>query len=128
MPLDSGVLTVWRGTNAAPPGGMPREEYRPVWGAYYQDRTIGVQRYYTAQQHGDRPDCLVRVPRTWALSAAADRVVLAPFGRRDAGAAYRITQIQQVTDEDGLPMTDLTLERDDGLDAGTLEGGAGCLW
>ena len=42
MPLDSGILTVWRGTNTAPAGGMPVMTYKQIWGAYYQDRTIGI--------------------------------------------------------------------------------------
>ena len=125
MPLDSGILTVWRGTNTAPAGGMPAMTYKQIWGAYYQDRTIGIQRWYTAQQHGDRPDFLVRVPRTWGLSPAPDRVLLEPFGWQENGGAYRIVQIQQVMDEADLPVTDLTLERDDGIDAGTITGGAG---
>ena len=89
--LDSGVLTAWRGANKAPAGGMPVMEYEQVWGSYYENRTIGVTRYYTAQQHGDRN-------------------------------AYRVTQKQDVIDDDGLPATDLTLERDDGLDAGKITG------
>lgn len=124
MPLDSGTLTVWRGTNTAPAGRQPVMEYQQIWGSYYQDRTIGVQRYYTAQQHGDRPDFLVRVNRTWELSAATDRVLLSPFGWQDTKEAYRITQIQQVEDEDGLPVTDLTLERDGGIHAGDITGSA----
>ena len=125
MPLDSGTLTIWRGTNTASAGGMPAMKYKQLLGAYYQDRTIGVQRWYTAQQHGDRPDFLVRVPRTWELSAATDRVILEPFGWQDNGGAYQMLQIQQVLDDNGLPATDLTLERDDGIDAGALTCGAG---
>lgn len=121
MPLDSGILTVWRGENISPPGGMPDMRYKQIWGAYYEDRTIGVQRWYTAQQHGDRPDFLVRIPRTWDISTGTDRVILSPFGWQDEGEAYKITQVQQVFDDADLPMTDLTLERDDGIDAGTIK-------
>ena len=119
MPLDSGVLTVWRGENIAPPGGMPSMQYRQVWDSYYADRTVGINRWYTAQQHGDRPDMVVRVQRTWDLKTGTDKVTLSPFAWEDSGA-YRIVLIQQIADEDGLPMTDLTLERDDGIDAGTI--------
>lgn len=125
MPFDSGTLTVWRGVNNSPPGGMPSMHYSQIWGAYYEDRTIGIQRWYTAQQHGDRPDFLVRVPRIWELSTATDRVILSPFGWQDTGNAYRIIQIQQVLNEADLPVTDLTLERDDGIDAGDITAGAG---
>ena len=125
MPLDSGTLTVWRGANVSPPGGKPVMQYSQVWGSYYQDRTVGIQRWYTAQQHGDRPDMVVRVQRTWALKTGTDRVILSPFAWQDSGGAYKIVQIQQITSEENLPMTDLTRERDDGIDAGDIAGGAG---
>ena len=124
MPLDSGELTVWRGVNTAPPGGMPDMDYQKVWASYYENRTIGVSRYYTAQQHGDRADVLVRVHRTYQVDPATDRIVLAPYDHPD-GNAYRVTQKQDVLDDEGLPATDLTLERDEGIDAGTLKGSAG---
>ena len=69
---------------------------------------------------------VVRVQRTWELSPATDRVILQPFGWQDNNpGAYKIVQVQQVADEDGLPATDLTLERDDGIDAGAITGSAG---
>lgn len=119
--LDSGVLTAWRGANKAPAGGMPVMEYEQVWGSYYENRTIGVTRYYTAQQHGDRADVIVRVQRTYEIKPAEDRIILEPYDHKD-GNAYRVTQKQDVIDDDGLPATDLTLERDDGLDAGKITG------
>lgn len=125
MPLDSGTLTVWRGVNASPAGGMPKMKYERVWGGYYADMTIGVTRWYTAQQHGDRPDYLVQVQRVYDLRTGTDRVLLNPFAWQDSGGAYKITQIQQVINDDGLPATNLTLERDDGIDAGTITGSPG---
>lgn len=122
--LDSGELTVWRGENISPPGGMPVLQYRQVWASYYENRTIGVSRYYTAQQYGDRADVMVRVHRTYTVNPATDKVILNPYDHED-GSAYRITQKQDVEDENGLPATDLTLERDEGIDAGTITGGAG---
>ena len=52
-------------------------------------------------------------------------MILEPFGWQDQGGAYKIVQIQQVLDEQDLPVTDLTLERDDGINAGDITGGAG---
>lgn len=122
MTLDSGELTVWRGQNVAAPGSKPKMEYAKFYGSCYADRTIGIARWYTAQQHGDRPDVMVRVQRVYGLSTA-DLATLQPYTHQDRGA-YRIIQIQQVTDDDGLPMTDITLERSDGIDVGILETGA----
>lgn len=102
---------------------MPVLKYTQIWGSYYEDRTVGIQRYYTAMQHDSRVDAMVRVNRTYEVQPAGDRVVLSPFSHED-GSAYRIIQIQQVLDDDGLPATDLTLERDDRIDARSLEAGA----
>ena len=98
--------------------------YTQIWSSFYQARTIGVTRYYTAQQHGDRADVMVRVHRTYAVNPATDKVILNPYDHED-GSAYRITQKQDVEDDNGLPATDLTLERDEGIDAATITGGAG---
>ena len=125
--LDSGELTVWRGVNTAPPGGMPVMKYTQVWGSYYENRTVGITRWYTAQQYGDRADAVVRVHRTYEIRPAEDKIILNPYDHED-GNAYRVMQKQDVTDDDGLPATDLTLERDEGIDAGTITastGGAG---
>ena len=117
--FDSGTLTVWRGTNTSPAGSMPVLKYEQIWGSYYADRTIGIQRYYTAMQHDNRVDAMVRVQRTYELKPADDRIILSPYSHED-GNAYRIIQLQQVLDDDGLPVTDLSLERDDGIDPGQL--------
>lgn len=93
-------------------------------GSYYENRTIGVTRYYTAQQHGDRADVMVRVHRTYEIRPAEDKIILNPYDHED-GNVYRVTQKQDVIDDNGLPATDLTLERDEGIDAGTITGSTG---
>lgn len=122
MRLDSGVVTVWRGTNIASPGGMPTMTYEQIWGSYYGSKTVGVTRYYNAQQHGDRPDAVIQVNPVFDLVLGTDKAVLSPFTHED-GNVYKIVQIQQVTDEDGLPKTDLTLERLEGIESGSFENG-----
>lgn len=117
--LDSGVLTVWRGQNTAPAGGMPTESYSQFYQGYYGEKSVGITRWYTAQQHGDRPDIVVQIQRTYGIKTGTDIVTLSPFTHEEAGA-YKIVQIQQVWNAENLPMTDLTLERDDGIDANLL--------
>lgn len=124
MILDSGELAIWRGSNSAPAGSMPVLKYKVVCQSNYADRTIGVTRYYTAKQHDGRADVMVRIKRVYNVREDSDLVTLAPYSHEDT-EAYRILQLQQVTDEDGLPATDLTLERNDGIDAGTIVGSAG---
>ena len=45
---DSGTLILQRGVNTAPPGEAPVMELSTVWESYYEARTVGMQRYYTA--------------------------------------------------------------------------------
>ena len=65
---------------------------------------------------------LIEIQRNRDISPATDRVGI---DRKylgmdpvdgDNNVYFRITQIQQVLDEDDLPMTDLALERIDGLE------------
>ena len=123
MPLDSGILTVWRGINNSPPGSMPVMQYHQICQEYYGEQTVGITRWYTAQQHGDRPDIVAQIPRRYDLKVGTDRVTLAPFAYVDSGS-YKINQIQQVISPENLPMTNLTLERDDGIDANDITSAA----
>lgn len=117
--LDSGELTVWRGENVSPPGGMPVIQHSPFFRGAYGEKTVGITRWYTGQQHGDRPDIVVQITRTYGIRAGADMVTLSPYTHEDTGA-YRINQIQQVVDAENLPRTDLTLQREDGISANDL--------
>lgn len=122
MLLDSGIMTVYRQQNAALPGEMPQYTWTQLWQSFYGEKTVGVNRYYTAMAHDDQTDMLIEVQRNRNVSTATDRVGidrqylgLEPVAG-DNNIYFRITQIQQVDDEDGLPMTDLALERVDGLE------------
>lgn len=112
---DSGTLSLQRGVNTAPPGDAPVLELTEVWGSYYEARTVGVQRYYTAMEHAARADAVVRVPSYYDIAPDTDRVVLSPVAYQDTGL-YKVLQVQQVLDDNGLPATDITLERIGELD------------
>lgn len=122
MLLSSGIVTIYRQTNVAKPGGMPKYEWDVICQSYYGEKTVGVNRYYTAKAHDDQTDMLIEIQRNKDISPATDR---AGIDRKylgmdpvdgDNNVYFRITQIQQVLDEDDLPMTDLALERIDGLE------------
>ena len=117
--LDSGVLTVWRGNNSSPPGSMPSLNYTQLYQGYYGEKAVGITRWYTAQQHSDRPDIVVQIQRTYGIKVGSDIATISPFTHEETGA-YKIVQIQQVWNAENLPMTDLTLERDDGIDTSLL--------
>lgn len=110
MMYDSGVMFLYRGTNISEPGEAPEMQWVQIWGANYESRTVGVQRYYTAMEHAARADLLIRIHRQYDITPTTDRVTLSPVDHQD-GNTYRVAQVQQVSDSDGLPATDITLER-----------------
>lgn len=116
MLLDSGVATIWRGRNTAPPGGKPVMEYdQRFFRSYYGDKTVGFARFWTAQAHDSQANFLVEICRNAGISTA-DRCQLAPYLDTGEEGYYKILQVQHLLDEDGLPVTDLTLERIDAID------------
>lgn len=87
-----------------------------LYRGYYGEKTVGINRFYTAKAHDDRADLLIQISRCPEISTA-DRCALRCYGRGKGKIYYKILQVQHVTDEDGLPATDLTLERIDSIDA-----------
>ena len=117
MLLDAGIATIWRGMNTASPGGLPVTEYtQQYFASYYGDKTVGIQRYWTAQAHDDRADLLIEIQRNAGISTA-DRCQLQPVFDEAAAGFYKILQVQHLLDGDGQPVTDLTLERIDSLES-----------
>nr|DAQ81495.1 MAG TPA: hypothetical protein [Caudoviricetes sp.]DAU79063.1 MAG TPA: hypothetical protein [Caudoviricetes sp.] len=88
---------------------MPEYQWEKVWESYYGEKTVGTNRYYIAKAQNDRVDMLIEVQQNRSISAATDKAEI-------DGVYYRIVQVQQVIDEDGIPMTDLALERVEGLE------------
>lgn len=117
MLLDSGIAAIFRYANSAQPGEMPQPSWQnQVFASYYGDKTVGIQRYWTAAAHDDRADLLIEIQRCSAVSTA-DRCMLQPVLDEAAAGLYKIIQVQHLLDEDGQPVTDLTLERIDSLES-----------
>lgn len=109
MLLDSGIVAIMRQKNISAAGEMPEYKWDKVWGSYYGEKAVGTNRYYIAKTQNDQVDMLIEVQRNRNISAATDRAEI-------DGVYYRIVQVQQVTDENGTPMTDLALERVKGIE------------
>lgn len=109
MRMDDGIVAIERSELVSAPGEMPEYAYREWWRSYFEEKTVGIQRYYSAKAADDRADMLIRVQQNRKISATLDRAVI-------DNVYYRITQVQQVVDEDENPVTDLTLERMEGVD------------
>lgn len=117
MTLDSGTLVIKRPTVATPDGGMPSVTYQDVFAGYYGSRTVGYNRYFTALAADDQIDLLVRIQRF--VASNADLAVLTPAGADGTGGTYNIVQVQHLEDDDGLPVTDLSLQRTEGINEPT---------
>lgn len=116
MLLDSGIATIWRLELTNQPGEMPTEAYtNQVFKSYYGDKTVGFQRYWTAQAHDSQANFLIEIQRNAGITTA-DRCQLKPYLDVEAAGYCKIIQIQHLLDDDGLPVTDLTLERIDAID------------
>ena len=116
MLLNDGVATIWGPAETGEPGGKPKTKYTDkVYMSYYGQKTVGVTRYWTAQAHDGRADLLVEIQRFSGVTTA-QRVQLAPQVDTGLAGYYKIIQYQHLTNENGLTVTDLTLERIGALD------------
>ena len=107
--FDDGRLEVYRWHNHAPPGEYPERVLILRYTLPYQERTVGMQRYWTAHESKVRISHLLRCP----LPPDTDGY-LRPVSTEDVvmlrdGQQYTIRQIQYP--EDIVPrVMDLTLE------------------
>lgn len=113
---DSGELTVYRGHNSAGPGKKPVYAYEKILECEcYGEKTVGFSRYFTAMQNDVNVDMLLQIGRNYDV-LVGDVVILSPYSHFE-DKVYQIVQVQQVEDEDNLPMTDISLSRMEGIDS-----------
>lgn len=109
-----GFLECYRRTQTADPGRMPVWEWKRIFSEYYEEKTVGITRYWTAFAHDQRADLLITINGDPGITTD-ERVKLFPDSR--PGGWFKILQVQHLRNEDGLPVTDLTLSRlGDGYD------------
>lgn len=107
---DAGQLTIYGLTNTAENGDMPVEKLIPVTEPLdFEEKAIGFGRQYAAKGANEQVDLLARVWRTPAR--IGQYVTIAYYEGFDDGTQFRIDNVQQVYDDDGLKVTDLTLSR-----------------
>lgn len=110
--LYDGQLTIHEVANIAPPGKYPIEGLKQVYRLPYRERTVGIQRYYTALENKSNITRVVRCPRppdrivngvSIEVVSTLEKVVL------PSGQQYSIVQVQYP--EDIVPcVMDLSLE------------------
>lgn len=108
MLLDGGILSVCNLVDKTPKGATPDMRLALFSQHYYGERTVGYGRQYAAKGVNEQVDILARI---WQ-----DRTVrIGMYAMLDTGEQFRITNVQHLTDDDGLRVTDLSLQRLDDL-------------
>lgn len=102
MRLD-GLLMICRLENVSVKGRMPQQQLQVRCSEYYEKRTVGITRYYAALGADKRVDMVLRIWRN-------TDVTIKDYAVLEDGSQYRISFIQELLNEDGLEVMDLTLE------------------
>lgn len=104
MTFDDGVLKIFRTENASGKGEMPVERNVFLSEHYFCWDILGYSRYYTALQANQNISAVVNIPE-WHDISPLCRVEM------EDERQYLIRMVQPMTDENGLHITKLTLER-----------------
>ena len=100
---NDGVVTVYAVTDAGPPGGLPVEKPAKKAVLRYEERRLGLQRYYQGKQNQVEVERVLRTPRRKGVSSQDLAVT-------EDGQQYRIDLVQSAADV-YPPSMDLTLVR-----------------
>lgn len=103
--FNDGVLKVYEVTNIAEPGDRPKDGLKLKFenAIPYEERTVGVTRFYTGKQAQNTIEQLLRIPRVEGISR---NDIVVPID----GEQYRIEQIQAINDVEPRCL-DLSLEK-----------------
>ena len=99
--FNDGVAKIYSVGDISSQGDMPKEGLTLKAEFRYSERTVGMGRFWSAQQAQAKIDLLLRVPKRREISP---QDVAVP----NDGHQYRIMQIQY---PEGLDVMDLSLER-----------------
>ena len=100
--FSDGVVKIYEVTNTASDGEMPTEGIALKQTLRYHERTVGLNRFFTALQANVRVNYVLRCPRLRDVSTQ-------DIAMHNDGKQYRIFQIQYPEDIDP-PVMDMTLE------------------
>lgn len=88
---NDGIANIFTVSDAARPGYQPIEELTPKISLRYEERRLGLQRYYDAKQNQIRVERVIRVPHAGGVTSQ-DAVI------DEKGQQYRIDLVQLVPD------------------------------
>ena len=106
--FDGGLVKVYKITEISEPGDLPTEglEFQSVY--HFEERSIGMTRNYMAMQSNKQIDRLIRIWQDRAVDVGC--VCLITDGI-DSDVQYRVASNQHQVNDEGLKVTDLTLEK-----------------
>lgn len=111
---NDGVVTVYAVTDSGPPGGLPVEKPVKKVVLRYEERRLGLQRYYAGKQNQVEVERVLRTQRRRDVSSQDLAVT-------EDGVQYRIDLVQSAADV-FPPSMDLTLTRiDQNYDVSNLD-------
>ena len=110
MTYDDGILKVYRITNESSNGAMPTKTRTLLLSAYFGFETVGFRRYFTGLQANRDIEYIVDIPE-WHDIMQTDEILLEDGIADHESTYFRVAQKQMTTDDDGIRMTRLSLER-----------------
>lgn len=113
MTFDDGVVGVYELTKIKVPGKMPTDGLQEKERFYFGYETLGINRYYTALQASQQIESVISIPGWVMIPANRHIAVIADVDGNLTSECdqFRIVMVQPTTDEDGLRITRLSLER-----------------
>ena len=113
MTFDDGVVGVYELTKIKVPGKMPTDGLQEKERFYFGHETLGINRYYTALQASQQIESVLSIPGWNPIKANTHIAIIADVDGNitEDCDQFRIVMVQPTTDEDGLRITRLSLER-----------------
>lgn len=102
--FESGIAHFYKNKNAAEPGDMPKKEPTYHVTLRYHRRTVGISRFYTAMQQGQKIDEVIRCPAVPGIEANN-------LAELPANSAWYIVRQVQYPEGTAIPVMDISLER-----------------
>ena len=99
---NDGVVKIYGVVDAAPAGYQPSEQLALLYTLHYENRRVGIQRYYSAKQAQSEVKRVLRVPLLPGRLTPRNKAIT------EDGAEYRVDLVQLVPDV-WPPSDDLTL-------------------
>lgn len=99
---NDGIVKIYTVKDSAEPGYQPKPELSQKYVLRYEERRLGIQRYYDAMQNQIQVERVIRTPRA--------AITNQDIAETEDGRRYRIDLVQTV-DEIYPPSIDITLTK-----------------